>query len=160
MRIHLFHPSFYTIEQNSTFALWYRSGIKTVRDLIMDNLFPSFQQLVEKYSLPNHSFFFRYLQARNFVKKTFSNFPNLPDVTIFHNFLAKLAIKGIVTILYNLILSLKFVFLRNIKTVWEVELATDIDDDIWTKCLKRVHTSSISARHGLKYIVKLLIAII
>lgn len=59
------------------FRIWYDKGIKTVKDLYQYDVFLSFADLSSKYDLPKSSFF-RYLQARDFVKKLFPYFPNRP----------------------------------------------------------------------------------
>lgn len=53
---HTFPPSLL----DNTFAVWARLGIKTIRDMCspyVDSIFASFQQLVDKFSLPKGQFF-------------------------------------------------------------------------------------------------------
>lgn len=52
------------------FLAWHDLGIQTLKDLYVDNVFASFEQLVEKFSVPK-KYFFRYLQVRNFAKYAF-----------------------------------------------------------------------------------------
>lgn len=70
---HVFSPSL----SDSGFLFWSRCGINTFHGLYIDGTFASFQQLREKFSLPNQHFF-RYLQICSFARVTFSNFPLLP----------------------------------------------------------------------------------
>jgi len=57
------------------FLRWKNFGIHNFKDLYIDNVFASFQQLLVKFSLPRHHFF-RYLQVRSFVQVAFPSFPN------------------------------------------------------------------------------------
>lgn len=68
---HNFSPSL----QDSISSVWARLGI---RDLYVDCLFASFQQLTDTYKLPN-ILFFRHLQVRRFVYTTFSGFQAIPN---------------------------------------------------------------------------------
>lgn len=53
---------------DDAFSVWSRYGIKTFRDLYIDNVFASFQQLSGKFSLPkNHFFFFIYRCVALFI---------------------------------------------------------------------------------------------
>lgn len=65
---------------DSSFSQWSALGIITFNDLYIDNVFASFQQLTEKFTLPKHKFF-RYLQVRSFVRDMHPQFPNLPRAT-------------------------------------------------------------------------------
>ncbi len=58
------NPVFLPSMQDNAFELWFQSGIRTVRNLFVDGVFTSFQQLAEKFHLPN-SHLFRYLQVRD-----------------------------------------------------------------------------------------------
>ena len=56
--------------------------------------------------------------------------------------------KGMVSHLYNLIISLRPVSLRQLRTQWE-DAVGEISEEQWGLILRQVHTSSICARHGL-----------
>ena len=68
------NPHFPPSLLDSTFSTWPRLGIKTLRELYVDSIFASFQQLIDKFLLPK-GHFFRYLQVRNFVRSSFPQFP-------------------------------------------------------------------------------------
>lgn len=74
---------------DNTFCLWARLAIKTLRDLYVDSLFASCQQLVNTFSLPKRHFF-RYLQVRSFVRNSFPQFPALPTPSDSEIFLKRL----------------------------------------------------------------------
>lgn len=65
---------------DKAFLVWSSHGVNTFKDLYIDNIFASFQQLCEKYSIPKQHFF-RYLQLRSFAHSHFPTFPNLPQET-------------------------------------------------------------------------------
>lgn len=68
---HMFIPSC----TDPAFTLWFDKAIRTIRTLYIGELFTSFSQLSQTYNLPK-THFFRYLQVRSFVQKTFIYFPN------------------------------------------------------------------------------------
>lgn len=142
---HVFLPSL----SDCAFTMWANLGIKTFKDLYVNNLFASFQQLKELYSIPNHHFF-RYLQVRSFVLKTFSQFPNLPAATPLDPFYTQaFRQRGMISLIYNQIQSLSLASLSSVKSLWEEELGEGISEDLWERILKQVHSSSICARHGM-----------
>lgn len=141
----LFHPSII----DGAFSSWQARGIKAIKDLYNDDIFSSFQQLSDKLALPKNNFF-RYLQIRSFVRNVYPSFPNLPEPTALDPFLTPLpAMRGMISMLYNLIHSINPASLRTIRTLWENDLQCELADDVWDECLRLVHSSSISARHGL-----------
>lgn len=77
-------------------------GIKQFKDLYVDNIFTSFQQLLELFPLPKHNFFFRYLKIRSFVRNKYAQFPNLPDDTPLDAFLTQVPVmKGMISYIYS-----------------------------------------------------------
>ena len=143
---HLFAPSL----SDTKFSEWYNKGIHSFRDLFIVDKFPSFQQLQTKFDLP-HSHHFRYLQLRDFVRKNTKSFPNLPDSTPMDSiFLPNPLTKGGISTLYNALSCLNgATSLDHLKTATINDLGTVITDELWTGALKRVHSSSVCARHGL-----------
>ena len=70
----LFPPSL----MDTAFKLWFRNGLKRVKDLFKDGVFMSFEQLVSEYNIPSsHSF--RYWQVRAFVRKHFPSCTIIPE---------------------------------------------------------------------------------
>lgn len=70
---HNFGPSLI----DKSFLNWQKLGIRCFNDLYSDGLFSSFDLLCVKFNLPKSNFF-RYLQVRDFLRKTLSSFPSLP----------------------------------------------------------------------------------
>ena len=142
---HIFPPSLI----DNAFEIWSNKGIKAFKDLYIDNTFASFQQLAQKFSLPNHHFF-RYLQVRNFITRMFPQFPGRPPETSLDIFLQPVPnLKGMISCIYEDIHSISSVSLDSIKTLWEGEMGDEISEDVWDDILTNVHRSSICARHGL-----------
>ena len=142
---HVFPPSL----TDGTFATWANLGIKQFKDLYINNVFGSFQELSNLFNLPSHHFF-RYLQIRSFIRIRFPQFPNKPEKSPLDNFLVQAPLsKGIISHFYNLLQSLSSVSVYSIKERWEEDLETEITEELWLDILSRVHTSSACARHGL-----------
>ena len=58
--------------------------------------------------------------------------------------------KGGISTLYNALSCLNgATSLDHLKTAWINDLGTVITDELWTGALKRVHSSSVCASHGL-----------
>lgn len=60
---------------------WFNRGIHTLKDLFFGKIFPSSAQLQDKYDTPNTQFF-KFLQARAFVKKNNPLHPNLTSESL------------------------------------------------------------------------------
>lgn len=143
------NPIFGPSLMDGTFGSWSALGINTLKDLYIDNIFASFQQLSERYTLPRRDFF-RYLQIRSFARSVNPTFPNLPDTTSLDSFVTPLSsANGLISTLYNLIHSLRPTTLLSVKKQWEGELGSEISSETWEIILRRIHSSSICARHGL-----------
>ena len=120
-----------------------------VRDLYINNVFGSFSQLSDKFSLPD-SHLFRYFQVRNWLKLNNPSFPNIPPDSIIDSILDTLTTeKGLVSRIYNSISRLTETSLGKIKQDWEDELVQAIDDDVWDGTLARVNNSTSCARLNL-----------
>lgn len=131
------------------FKIWYNMGIKSVIDLYTDGVFSSFTQLSDKYHLPSHNFF-RFFQARDYVKKVFPHFPNRPPETLLDSLLlVDPTIKGGISIIYKLIWSEISIPPDILKTSWEESLNITITEQQWNSALALVYASSICARHRL-----------
>lgn len=63
--------------QDAAFLEWHKKGIRTFKDLFMDDCFASFSNLSKKFNLPSSNFF-RYLQVRHYVRSQIPCFPKLP----------------------------------------------------------------------------------
>ena len=100
-----------------------------------------------RFHLPN-SHLFRYLQERDFYKKRYQDFPHTPaDTPIDTIFKASMAMKGLISTLYDATLSLCSPSDQTLVTIWSQDLKVDLSH-LWESILLRVHSSSVCARHG------------
>lgn len=142
---HIFPPSL----MDHAFDAWSNQGIRSFKDLYIDNIFISFEKLSEKFSLPKRHFF-RYLQVRSFVAHRFSQFPAMPPDSPVDIFLKPTStFKGVISLIYSQIHSLRMASLASIKALWEDDLGVVFDDGMWGNILNKVHHSSVCAKHGL-----------
>uniref|UniRef100_A0A9J8AIQ2 Reverse transcriptase domain-containing protein n=1 Tax=Cyprinus carpio carpio TaxID=630221 RepID=A0A9J8AIQ2_CYPCA len=94
---HAFKPSL----SDNVFREWQSKGILIMKDLYINNTFPSFSQFSERFDLPSFHFF-RYLQVRNFVRTNFTHFEILPlEFQIFDLFSNSPDAKGIISLFVN-----------------------------------------------------------
>ncbi len=88
------NPVFLPSMQDNAFELWFQIGVCTVRNLFVDGVFASFQQLAEKFHLPI-SHLFRHLQVRDFYRKMYRDFQHTPaDAPIDKILKAPMVMKG------------------------------------------------------------------
>lgn len=133
---------------DGAFNTWSSKGIKTFKDLFIDNTFATFSQLENKFSIPKTSFF-RYFQIRSFVIQTFPSFPSLPQDSSLDVFLKPTPmLKNMISYILAQIHSLQISSLNSIKVLWEEDLGLTLTDELWKAILDRVHHSSICARHA------------
>ena len=84
------------------------------------------------------------------LQSQFTGFPALPPKTSLDSILeTKPEVKGILSKLYSAIFDMEDSSQAIIKENWEKDLETDISEVQWSKILKRIHSSSICAKHGL-----------
>ena len=101
-------------------------------DLYIDNTFASFEQLSQKFGLTGIHFF-RYLQIRDFVRKSFVNFPLIPKLTCLDSLLfVNTSKKGRVSMIYNEIMDSCYPTTQHV-THWRMnwELPYQMRNGIW-----------------------------
>lgn len=142
---HMFPPSL----NDSAFETWSSKGLQTLKDLFIDGIFASFSQLTDQFNTPG-THFYHYRQICHFIASRHTTFPNLSEITPLDNILdINARKKGVIKEIYGLLLEIHTPSLSIIKAHWEKDLAIHLSDDLWDSMLKRVHSSSICARHGL-----------
>lgn len=150
MTNHLFAPA----QLDLSFRAWHGNGIRVIKDLYVEGIFASFAQLAEKFSLPQ-SHHFRYFQVRDFVRKGYHPFPELPPETPLdillatksshHHFLTK----GTITRIYGTLTNMNPQLTASIRTLWEEDLGTHLSDDLWKAVFEQVHSFSSCSRYDL-----------
>lgn len=142
---HLFTPA----QLDLSFCAWHRNGIQVVKDLYIEGVFASFTQLAGKFGLPQ-SHHFRFFQIRDFARKGYHPFPELPPETPLDTLLAtKTRLKGAITRIYNTLTNINPQPIANTRTLWEEDLGTPLFNDVWESVLKQVHSSSSCSRYSL-----------
>ncbi|CAI5671647.1 unnamed protein product [Oreochromis niloticus] len=107
---------------DAVFRTWRDKGLRTVKDLYSQGTFLSFADLSSKYNLPNSNFF-RYLQARDFVKTQFPHFPNRPPETSLDIILQMNPHQNrLISALYKMLDALVPKSISHTKLRWEEEL--------------------------------------
>lgn len=111
---------------DDAFVIWSNAGIKSFKDLCINNNFAPFDQLSDKFGLSKHQFF-RFLQIRSFAHNRFPQFPKIPTDSPLDKFLKPVpTLKGMISHFYTLIHSLHIISLNSIKALWELDLGEDI----------------------------------
>lgn len=142
---HMFPPSVI----DNAFLVWERKGIGSVKDLYQSDVFSSFQNLKDKHALSGIDQF-RYFQVRHFVQARFPAFPHLPPRLPWDRCLETLPNqRGIISQMYNHLMSLDTHTLLKTKLAWEAELGSELTDEFWDAAVDRIHSSTSCARLGL-----------
>uniref|UniRef100_A0A3P9H232 Reverse transcriptase domain-containing protein n=1 Tax=Oryzias latipes TaxID=8090 RepID=A0A3P9H232_ORYLA len=142
-RNHQFIPS----TSDEAFHEWSRRGVCLIDDLFIDNTFACFDQLLVKFNIPR-SHFFRYLQLRSFVFKSYPCFPSHPPDSLLESTLKiNVGSRGTIGKIYSLLNTHDLEPLTTLKSHWEEELHLNIPDSIWSEALDNIHSSSICLRH-------------
>lgn len=140
---HMFLPSII----DDYFAVWKTCGLNSLKDMFVDGVFASFQQVKTNFGVPD-SHFFRYLQLRSFVSSSFKHFPSRPPDSLLETVLdLNVHSKGIIGKIYAVINSVKIEPLARVRGKWEEELATSISEEEWQSVIKNIYSSSICLRH-------------
>uniref|UniRef100_A0AAR2KLP1 Reverse transcriptase domain-containing protein n=1 Tax=Pygocentrus nattereri TaxID=42514 RepID=A0AAR2KLP1_PYGNA len=142
---HLFPPSIL----DSAFSLWADKGITQCKHLYVDGVFDSFANLSSRHGLPG-THLFRYFQVRNFVAKCLPSFPSLPLVQCWETMLSMVPHhRGVISKLYNLIMSISDYSDLKLKGKWEEELGIQMEEGIWEQAVDGIRSTTSCARLGL-----------
>lgn len=142
---HFFPPG----KSDITFKNWRTKGIQRIKDLYVNGLFVDFKTLATKYML-DPSNLFRYFQIRDYVRKSYVMFPNIPKTSIIDKILeSQPTKKGFISDTLKLISSLKSEPHNKLREDWSTELGEDIPLEIWNNALQRVNNTSICSKLNL-----------
>lgn len=142
---HLFLPA----QLDSVFSQWQQTGLVKFSDLFIDDFFASFSSLSSKYNLPS-SHLFRYLQVRHLIQNLCPTYPSIPPSTGLDAILnIPLLLKGVISNVYNILMSIKNINLDKICAEWSKDLAVDISEETWNNALARVNGTTSCTRLGL-----------
>lgn len=142
---HMFPPSLI----DSAFLRWDKKGIKSISDLYESDVFSCFQGLRDRYALSGNDLF-RYFQIRHFVQAKFPSFPYAPPKLAWEKCLQILPNqRGIISQIYNHLMTLNAHTLSKTKSSWETELGSELTDEFWEVAVNRIYSSTSCARLGL-----------
>ncbi len=117
------------------FTSWHAKGIREINDLYHEGAFCSFQKMCKQFDTPKN-IFFRYLQIRDFVRKMFPQFPDLPPCSPYDHLLGDPPRwKDIISTFYCKILIPLCTSLSQIKALWEDDLEMVIPHEYWESVL-------------------------
>ncbi len=109
------------------FKRWCNLGLNTLGDMFSDNKLMAFVELTQKYQLFKYDFF-RFLQLRHYITKNTTLVSNC-EISSIERLLFLSSGKMSLGRFYGAMCSISSADTQRIKTKWEEELATDIDDE-------------------------------
>lgn len=134
------NPDFQPGMVDTGFEQWRANGVHRLRDLLSGNVVMTFEQMIEKYSIPRRDFF-RYLQIRHYVSHSSTlveNHESSPVEKLL--FLTDREIS--ISLLYKAMYLKTPNRLQKLKGTWEKELNIITDDEEWKDVWR--HAKSIS----------------
>ena len=133
---------------DGAFSMLSKYGIMSMYDLFCDNVFSSFEQLVEKFNIPR-AYFYRYLQLRNFIACNVDLFPSCPSPSLLDEILnCKPDTKRAVSLIYGMLHTQRLATLESLKNKWEEDLGEQISEEHWGKIIDRICSTSICLKHS------------
>ena len=116
---------------DAAFQTWFGKGFHCVGDLLINELFGSFDQFVKEYNLPK-SYFLRYLQIHNFTGTYFPSFPHKPLAYPLDKCLKlKPHIPGCVSQLDSILQEMEGNSLHHLKERWGEDLSMELIEETW-----------------------------
>ena len=141
-----YDPEYKPASLDNRYKQWVQLGITSICTLIKNGDVDSFENLSKTYDLTKQDFY-RYLQLRDFFTKKIkgSNTGVTPTIiTVFTDAYDSRSMRGLVSKLYNGIMSLKKDSTMYIKQRWEKELDIVISDELWLDTWKTQSTTTNS----------------
>lgn len=130
---------------DAIYEQWQHLGLAKCSDFFIDNIFANYNDLTWKCNLQK-SDFFRFLQVRHYIQAHCSEFPQMPSELGLDLVLkTPIHLKGLISRIYNLIMTLKNISIDKIKKEWIKELGIDISRDPWDKAVDRINRTSSCA---------------
>lgn len=132
---------------DATFKLWETKGLRTIQDLYLSDSddMMSFEELRSNFDL-NRKHFFKYLQLRNYVKVNQDNTLAKPQHTLLEKMVMDNLRKGIISELYELIVSFSPENSKYKLNARKENLQLDISKTDWETTCAGAHTASINTR--------------
>ena len=147
-----YDPEYAPALLDDRYKQWVRLGITSICTLVKNMKIDSFENLCRTYGLVKQDFH-RYLQLRDFFNKKIKGsnpgeMPSIINVFIVAYKYDSGNMRGVVSKLYNSVMSLKKDSTMYIKQRWEKELDIVISDELWldTWEIQSTTTNSLSWR--------------
>ena len=123
---HLFPPA----RLDSEFILWQKQGIHNYKDMYINSIFASFDDLLHKLGLPWSSLF-RYFQVRHFLQHHDPNFPYITSPSGLDDLLkSPFNSKRLISRINDSITSFKNTALAKIRADWVDKLGEDLQETL------------------------------
>ncbi len=120
-----------------------KNGIRYCIICIWMTHLSSFEQLVQRFAIPN-THFYGYLQ----LSSNSNSFPSYPRRSLIDYILEhRCGEKQSISKVYGLFNQHNLATLETLKQKWEKEMEDQISDNAWQEAIWRIHSSSISLRH-------------
>uniref|UniRef100_A0A3B3YM34 Reverse transcriptase domain-containing protein n=1 Tax=Poecilia mexicana TaxID=48701 RepID=A0A3B3YM34_9TELE len=130
------------------FRIWMNKGLNKIGDLYSEGVLMSFEQLVNKYSLPQKHFF-KYLQIRSFIFASLKSTTEPPlstieNIAVHHN-----QSRGLLSKFYNILLLASKENSLSYLQAWKTDLQTEIPEDEWNNSCLLAQMQTINTRFRL-----------
>lgn len=132
---------------DSSFGAWLRHGVSSFKDLFINGLFASFEEIAQRFNIPR-SHFYRYLQIRSFISSDITQFPSQPPDTLLASINNVPSSRRKIGSICSLLMRESMTNLNSLKNEWEKDLGIDISESIWSKMVQGIHKSSICMKHA------------
>ena len=111
-------------------------GIQKVKDLYMDRVLLTFDQLCEKYQIPSKHFF-KYLQLKSYMSSRSRQIMHPPLLSKIEE-VSHLEGKGLLSTYYNLLMFTPKDSARDKLSAWRGDIQEDLDEAEWNEaCLNK-----------------------
>jgi len=111
---------------------WFRSGIRTLKDLFSNDTFLSYNSLKENFNLEGRDHFWKYLQIRNCLVAKVSTGQ---DKNVLEKFCELPRPLQKSSKFYHLSLRIGDKNCENLRLIWQRDINSDIDKDTWNRIL-------------------------
>lgn len=126
------------------FKLWAEKGIGTISDLYFEGTLLRFDQLCQKYGIPQKHFF-KYLQLRSFITSKHNSFMATPPLSIIEEtVINNLNGNKHISRFYNLLAEYSTESASDKLNAWRTDTQEDISEEDWGGACLKAQTNSIN----------------
>lgn len=139
------NSSFTPGKSDRGFRLWAQLGLKKIINLYSDNTLMSFDNLKEKFGIPQ-THMFKYFQIRSFIRSRWQSYQCPPLSVIEKLVTSDPYAKGKISTLYKTLSETSLESSDYKRRAWIEDLQRDITVDDWEKACYQAQTLSINSR--------------